>query len=55
MAVSCLKKLIEVTELTRQPELTADEIPAGLVDVCTWGYSVGHLGIEGGLSRAKGG
>lgn len=60
MAVSCLKKLIEVTDLTRQPELarvrpfTTNEILAGLVDICKWGYTVGHLGIEGGLNRAKG-
>lgn len=55
MAVSCLKKLIEVRDLTRQPELAVNEIPAGLVAVCTWGYTVGHLDIEGGLNRAKGG
>lgn len=54
MAVFCLKKMIEITDLMRQPELTVNEILAGLIDICTWGYTAGHLGVEGGLNRAKG-
>lgn len=41
--------------LTRQPELSANGILARLKDVCTWGYTLGHMGTESGLNRAKGG
>lgn len=34
---------------------TLNEILAGLIDTCKWGYAVRHLDIECSLNRTKGG
>lgn len=52
MPVSCLKKaFIELTGFTRDNKLglpcvgSFNEILVGLVDICKWGYTTGHLDI----------